>query len=247
MGPEGINTNSKTIEKKDSGFLYLVSTPIGNLQDITYRAVHTLKSCDLVVAEDTRQSKKLLNHYEISTPCTSYHDHNKIKVTPGLVEQLKHGKSISLITDAGTPGISDPAFYLVRECLKQSICVQAIPGATALIPALVISGLPTDRFVFEGFLPPRKGRKKRIESLVDESRTIILYESPYRVMKTLLDLREILGNRRVVVARELTKKFETVVYGDLDQMLRVPDRLVLKGEFVIVLEGLTRERSDKSV
>lgn len=200
-----------------------------------------LNSSDLIVAEDTRKSKVLLSHYQVSVPCASYHDHNKTKVTPGLLKRMINGDTIALITDAGTPGISDPAFYLVRETLQHNIKVQAIPGATALIPALIISGLPTDRFVFEGFLPPKKGRNKRIERLVDETRTIILYESPYRVLKTLSDLHEILGNRRVVVARELTKKFESVVYGELEELLQTPDRIVEKGEFVIVVEGLTRE------
>ncbi|MDZ7725370.1 MAG: 16S rRNA (cytidine(1402)-2'-O)-methyltransferase [candidate division KSB1 bacterium] len=173
-----MNTNSEEIEKSALGKLYLVSTPIGNLEDISYRAVSVLNSVDHILAEDTRKSKILLSHYKIATACSSYHDHNKTKVTPVLVERLVGGEDMALITDAGTPGISDPAFFLVREALKQNVQIHAIPGPTALISALVVSGLPTDRFVFEGFLPVKKGRKKRLEALIHEPELLFFTNPP---------------------------------------------------------------------
>ncbi len=228
-----------------AGTLYLVSTPIGNLKDISFRAIEVLKQANLIAAEDTRTSKTLLAEYNITTPLTSYHDYNKKKVTPGLINKLKNGTVIAVITDAGTPGISDPAFYLVREALSENINVQAIPGASAFLTALIISGLPADRFVFEGFLPHKKGRASRLQALSHEPRTIILYESPHRIFRTLNDLLETLGNRRVAVARELTKKFETVVRGHLDDIVKHPDKITPKGEFVVIAEGLGRKGKSK--
>jgi 16S rRNA (cytidine1402-2'-O)-methyltransferase len=224
------------------GVLYLVSTPIGNLRDITLRALDILRAVDLIAAEDTRKSKVLLQHFNIETPMTSHHDFNKEKVTPSLLGKLQDKLSIAVISDAGTPGISDPAFYLVREAIAHDIVVEAIPGATAFVPALILSGLPTDRFVYEGFLPHKKGRKTRLTELAAEPRTILLYESPHRIKRTLADIFEAFGDRRVSIARELTKKFEHVVRGSLSQVVPQLDSMVLKGEFVIAVEGVTRKR-----
>lgn len=225
------------MEAKQPGKLYLVSTPIGNLKDITLRAIDVLKNVDLIAAEDTRHAAILLRHYVITTPTTSFFDFNKEKKTPGLIKKLIQGQSIAVISDAGTPGISDPAFYLVREAIREGIPVEAIPGATAFVPALITSGLPTDRFVFEGFLPTKKGRQKRLQEISEEKRTVIIYESPQRLLKTLAHLKEHFGNRRLSVARELTKKFEQIYRGTLDDICENPDVLKLKGEFVIVVEG----------
>jgi 16S rRNA (cytidine1402-2'-O)-methyltransferase len=218
-----------------------VSTPIGNLRDITLRAIDVLQQVELVASEDTRKSRVLLDCYGIKTHMTSYYDYNKEKVTPGLVKQLLSSKSIALITDAGTPGISDPAFYLVREAIKNNINIEAIPGPTALVPALIISGLPTDKFVFEGFLPTKKGRHTRLELLKTETRTIILYESPKRILRTLQDLFAAFGERDVVVAREMTKKFEQVIRGKLGEITSDQNMFITKGEFVIVVHGLGKK------
>jgi len=223
------------------GTLYLVSTPIGNLQDITLRALKVLAQVDIIAAEDTRTSLKLLNHYTIKVPLTSYHDFNKEKVTPALIKRLESAESIAIISDAGTPGVSDPAFYLVREAIRRGINVESIPGATAFVTALTSSGLATDRFVFEGFIPVKKGRQKRLEELRLEPRTIIIYESPNRVVKTLQDIYAVLGNRQVVLARELTKIFEQFVRSSLEELLKTVETLTLKGEFVILVEGCSRE------
>jgi 16S rRNA (cytidine1402-2'-O)-methyltransferase len=224
-------------EIHQTGKLYLVSTPIGNLKDITIRALQVLSNVDLIAAEDTRHAALLLKHYEITTPTTSYFDFNKEKKTPGLIKKLAQGQSIAVISDAGTPGISDPAFYLVREAIREEIPVEAIPGATAFVPALIVSGLPTDRFVFDGFLPTKKGRQKRLQEIAQEKRTIILYESAQRLLKTLTDLKQHLGERRISIARELTKKFEQIYRGTLEHIDENPDLLKLKGEFVLVIEG----------
>ncbi len=221
--------------------LYLVSTPIGNLRDITLRAIDTLRQVELIAAEDTRKSKVLLDHFQIKTPIKSYHDFNKERVAAGFVERLRNGDSIAVISDAGTPGISDPAFYLVRKVIAEGIRVEAIPGATALVPALVISGLATDRFAFEGFLPTKKGRQTRLHELSQDPRTLIFYESPNRIKRTLGDLFEAFGERDVVVARELTKKFETILRGSLSDINSQVERMPLKGEFVIIVSGLTRK------
>jgi 16S rRNA (cytidine1402-2'-O)-methyltransferase len=218
--------------------LYLVPTPIGNLKDITLRALEVLKHVDLVLAEDTRTTSKLLNHYQITTPLTPYHQHNEHKVLSHLVSQLQAGKTMAVVTDAGTPGISDPAFLLVRECVKEGIRVETLPGATAFVPALVNSGLPCNRFVFEGFLPQKKGRQTLLKKLVEEERTIILYESPMRLVKTLEELAQYLGADRLCsVSRELTKMFEENVRGTLKELADHFKTKTVKGEIVIVIKG----------
>ena len=234
------------MESEHFGKLYLVSTPIGNLKDISFRALQVLSEVDLIAAEDTRHAGVLLKHYDVKTPTTSFFDFNKEKKTPGLINKLKAGNSIALISDAGTPGISDPAFYIVREAIKENITIEAIPGATALVPALILSGLPTDRFVFEGFLPAKKGRQTRLKELAEEKRTIILYESPKKILKTLSHLREYLGNRRVSISRELTKKFEEVYRCSLDDVCENPNKIKTKGEFVIIIEGKSLKKHRKN-
>jgi len=219
------------------GTLYIVSTPIGNLEDITHRAVKVLGEAGLIAAEDTRTTRVLLDHYGIRTPMTSYFSYNEKKRTPELIEKLLAGVSIALVSDAGTPGISDPAHRIVLAALEQSIPVVPIPGPTAFVSALIVSGLPTDHFVFEGFLPVKKGRKTKLESLRNEPRTIILYESPHRVMKTLTEIYEVLGDRQVVVARELTKKFEEIVRGPLSLVLNLLSAKKPRGEYVLILSG----------
>lgn len=219
------------------GRLYVVSTPIGNLKDITLRALEVLKAVDLIAAEDTRRTHVLLNHYGIETHTVSYFDFNKERKIPVLVEHLKNGGRLALVSDAGTPGISDPGFKLIRECVIEGIGIECIPGATAFIPALVGSGLPTDRFAFEGFLPPKKGRTKRLEQLQEEPRTLIFYESPHRILRTLRDLRSFLGDRKVVISRELTKRFEEIIRGNLSDFDTEDIRFKQKGEFVLVVEG----------
>jgi 16S rRNA (cytidine1402-2'-O)-methyltransferase len=219
------------------GTLYLVSTPIGNLEDITYRAVRILSSVDLIAAEDTRKTKILLDHFNISKPMVSYHSFNERQRAPELISKLLAGQSVAVVSDAGTPGISDPAFYLVRSAIEKEIPIVPIPGPSAFTTALIVSGLPTDRFVFEGFLPPKKGRKTKLESLRSEPRTIILYESPHRVLKTLSDISTYWGNRYVVVARELTKKFEEIVRGPVQSVLQELSQKPQRGEYVLVVEG----------
>lgn len=221
-----------------AGTLYLCATPIGNLEDMTFRAVRILKEADLIAAEDTRNSVKLLNHFEIRTPMTSYHEYNKIEKGKKLVEKLKEGADIALITDAGTPGISDPGEELVKMCLEEGISVTSVPGACACITALVISGLSTRRFAFEAFLPPDKKERTRIlEEMKKETRTMILYEAPHRLVKTLAELMDSLGNRRAAVCRELTKKHETVFNTTLSEAKTYYESHQPKGECVIILEG----------
>jgi len=218
--------------------LYLVPSPIGNLADITFRAIDILKMVDLILAEDTRTSSVLLNHYNIQKPLTPYHQHNEHKVLAHLTEQLQAGKTMALLTDAGTPGISDPAFLLVRECIKQDIKVECLPGATAFVPALVNSGLPINSFCFEGFLPLKKGRQTALKKLAVEERTMVFYESPMRLVKTLKDLIEYFGaERQCSVSRELTKKFEENKRGTLQEVHDHFDAKQVKGEIVIVVEG----------
>ncbi len=224
--------------KVESGKLYLVPTPIGNIADMTFRAVEVLKSVDLILAEDTRTSGYLLKQYEISTPTQSFHAHNEHKKSEKIIDQLKQGTSIAQISDAGTPGISDPGFLLIREALANDIPVDSLPGATAFLPALIKSGFPCDRFIFEGFLPHKKGRKGRIEALKDEKRTSIFYESPHRLLKTLKLFHEILEERRISVSRELTKKFEETKTGKIEEVLDYFSSKSIKGEFVIVLKGI---------
>lgn len=221
-----------------SGILYLCATPIGNLEDITFRVIRTLKEVDLIAAEDTRHSIKLLNHYEIKTPMTSYHEFNKIEKAKYLVEQLQSGKNIALITDAGTPAISDPGEELVRQAYAAGITVTSLPGACAAITALTLSGLATRRFSFEAFLPAdKKERQEVLEELKKDTRTVILYEAPHRIEKTLNELYETLGNRNITVIRELTKKHETVWQTTLSEAADYYRREEAKGEFVLVLEG----------
>lgn len=220
-----------------SGVLYVVSTPIGNLDDITRRAVRVLEEVDAIIAEDTRKTSILLQHLNISKPLISYHEHNEHKRAGELVDKLAAGASLALVSDAGTPGISDPGFLIVRECLKHAINVVPVPGASALLAALTVSGLPMERFVFEGFLPHKKGRRTRIETLKDEERTVVLYESPHRILRTLRELRETLGDRRAVIGRELTKKFEELVRGTLSELEQHFESKSVKGEFVLIVAG----------
>jgi 16S rRNA (cytidine1402-2'-O)-methyltransferase len=220
------------------GGLYLIPTPVGNLADFTFRAVEILKKVDVVLCEDTRTSSFLLHHYQISKPLTPYHQHNEHKILQHLVDQLMAGKTMGLITDAGTPGISDPAFLLVRECIKNDIRVECLPGATAFVPALVNSGLPTNRFVFEGFPPLKKGRHTLFTKLATEERTIIFYESPMRIVKTLDEISSYFGNDRMCsVSRELTKKFEETKRGTLKEVADYFRAKTVKGEIVIVIAG----------
>ena len=218
--------------------LYIVPSPIGNLADITFRAVEVLKTVDLILAEDTRTSSVLLNHYNIQKPVSPYHQHNEHKILTHLTEQLAAGKIMALITDAGTPGISDPAFLLVRECIKNNIKVECLPGATAFVPALVNSGLPMNSFCFEGFLPLKKGRQTMLKKLVEEERTMIFYESPMRLLKTLNEFIQYFGpDRQCCVSRELTKKFEENARGSLQEVHDHFNAKTVKGEIVIVVKG----------
>jgi len=219
--------------------LYLVPTPIGNLEDITLRALRVLKEVDLIAAEDTRTAGVLLDHFDIDTPTTSYHDHNEHKKAPKLVSRMKAGQDVALISEAGSPGISDPGFYLTRACVEEGIRVEPLPGPTSFVPALTASALPSDRFVFEGFLPKKKGRQTRLRFLADEPRTMVFFESPYRLVRTLGDFIEHFGAaRRTVVARELTKKFEEFRRGTLEEVLSYfAQQTKVRGEFVIIVEG----------
>ena len=218
--------------------LYIVPTPIGNLADMTFRAIEILKSVDLILAEDTRTSSVLLQHYQIQKPITPYHQHNEHKVIHHLAEQLLGGKTMALLTDAGTPGISDPAFLLVRECVKQGVVVECLPGATAFVPALVNSGLPMNNFCFEGFLPLKKGRQTFLKRMATEQRTMVFYESPVRLVKTLTDFIGYFGaDRQCCVSRELTKKFEENKRGSLQEVHDYFSAKPVKGEIVIVVEG----------
>ena len=219
----------------ETGTLFIVSTPIGNLGDITFRAVETLKLVSLVAAEDTRHSKKLFSHYKIHTPLISYYEHNKFTRIPIIIDHLLNGNDLALISDAGTPGISDPAYKLIREAIKEEITVESIPGASASLAALISSGLPTDRFIFEGFLPPKKGRKARISRVKDEQATLIYYESPKRLQRTLKDLLDELGDRPAVVSRELTKLHEEIKRGTLSELLSYFKTRTLRGECVILI------------
>ncbi len=218
--------------------LYLVPTPLGNLKDMTLRGIEVLQSVDVILCEDTRTSSKLLQHYQIQKPLSPYHQHNEHKIVAHLIDQLKAGKTFALITDAGTPAISDPAFLLVRECVKEGVKVECLPGATAFVPALVNSGIPTNRFVFEGFLPLKKGRQTMLKELAIEPRTIILYESPMRLVKTLKELAVYFGeNRLASVSRELTKMFEENKQGSLAELAVYFESKAVKGEIVIVVAG----------
>lgn len=222
----------------DPSTLYVVPTPIGNLADITHRSLSVLIDVELILCEDTRVSRKLLNHYDIDTPTKSYHMHNEHRMVDGLVEQLQQGLSMALISDAGTPAISDPGFLLVRACLQAGLSVITLPGPTAFIPALIQSGFPSDRFVFEGFLPHKKGRKSRLTQLEKENKTIVLYESPHRILKTLTQCVEVMGpDRPASISRELTKAFEETIRGTLEELEAHFTVHLPKGEFVLVIQG----------
>ena len=216
--------------------LFIVPTPIGNLKDITIRAIETLQSVDTVYAEDTRTSSKLLNHYEIKTPMQSFHMHNEHAKLENIISSLKQGKTGAIISDAGTPGISDPGFSLVRACIKNGIEVECLPGPTALIPALINSGFPCEKFSFEGFLPAKKGRTKRLKEIAVQEKTMIFYESPHRLIKTLKDFSQYFGvENQVSVSREISKKFEQTIRGTISQAIQYFEKIKPKGEFVIVL------------
>ncbi|MXV53033.1 16S rRNA (cytidine(1402)-2'-O)-methyltransferase [Pedobacter sp. HMF7647] len=227
--------------------LYLVPTPIGNMEDMTFRAIRVLKDADVILAEDTRTSAPLLKHFGIDKKVFSHHQHNEHQSATEIVRFLKEGKNVALISDAGTPAISDPGFFLVREALKNGLDVECLPGATAFVPALVNSGLPADRFTFEGFLPVKKGRQTRLKELVEEERTMIFYESPHRLLKTLEEFGEYFGvERQASVSRELTKMFEETVRGTLEEVKTHFETNVLKGEFVICVEGREKVKSKRS-
>ena len=220
------------------GILYVVPTPVGNMEDMTFRAIRILKEADLILAEDTRTSGILLKHYEIKNAMQSHHKFNEHKTVEGIVNRIKAGETVALISDAGTPGISDPGFLVVRECVKNDIEVQCLPGATAFVPALVSSGLPDERFCFEGFLPQKKGRMTRLNALADEPRTMIFYESPYRLLKTLTQFQEIFGaDRQVSVCREISKVHEESVRGTLQEVVAHFTATEPRGEIVIILAG----------
>ena len=218
--------------------LYIIPTPIGNLEDITFRSIRVLKKVDVVLAEDTRTSKKLFSHYNIDTPLSSFHMHNEHRVLSKWIERIKNGETIALISDAGTPAISDPGFLLVRACVKENIEVDCFPGATAFVPALVNSALACEKFIFEGFLPVRKGRQTRLMFLSEEERTMIFYESPHRILKTLKQFSEYFGeDRKVSVSREISKMFEETRRGNLIEVLQYFENKKPKGEFVIIVDG----------
>lgn len=227
----------------DPGTLYIVSTPIGNLKDISLRAIDVLSQVDLIAAEDTRKSRVLLDRYNVNTPVTSFFSYNQVKKSPELIRRLINDDCIAIISDAGTPGISDPAYYLVKQAIQKNIKIEAIPGAAAFLTALVVSGLPVNRFVFEGFLPVKKGRKTRLRHLSDEERTLIFYESPHRILRTLKDLLDNFGNRQIVIARELTKKFEEILrFSIAEALLELQKRTSIKGEFVLIVEGKSNKK-----
>ncbi|MBR6592171.1 MAG: 16S rRNA (cytidine(1402)-2'-O)-methyltransferase [Prevotella sp.] len=230
------------------GILYVVPTPVGNMEDMTFRAIRILKEADLVLAEDTRTSGVLLKHYDIQNHLMSHHKFNEHGTSAGIVERLKAGATVALISDAGTPGISDPGFFLVREAVRAGVEVQCLPGATAFVPALVSSGLPCDRFAFEGFLPPKKGRQTKLDSLKEEPRTMIFYESPYRLLKTLQQLAEVMGaDRQASVCREISKVHEESVRGTLEEVIAHFTETEPRGEIVIIVAGFdAKEQKNKN-
>jgi len=235
-------------KNKTRGILYICGTPIGNLEDITIRALRILKEVKLIAAEDTRHTKKLLIHYHINTKVTSYHEYNKFKKAPYLVEILKNGQDIALVSDAGMPGISDPGYVLINLALNNNIKIIPIPGVSALITALVVSGLSTDKFVFEGFLPRKiKERKRYFKSIKNEERTIIFYETPHRLKRALKDMLEILGDRKIVIARELTKKYEEIIRGKLTPVLSEMNTKEIKGEITLVVQGGIKEKGNDTI
>ncbi|MDD2551723.1 MAG: 16S rRNA (cytidine(1402)-2'-O)-methyltransferase [Dysgonamonadaceae bacterium] len=232
-------------EGRNKGILYVVPTPIGNLEDMTFRAINVLKKCDFILAEDTRKSGFLLKHYEIETKMFSHHKFNEHKSSQQIVERILTGADVALISDAGTPAISDPGFLLVRSCIENGIGVECLPGATAFVPALVMSGMPSDRFCFEGFLPHKKGRQSRLRELENEQRTMVFYESPYRVMKTLTQFAETFGeNRYVSVSREISKLYEETIRGSVAELIAHFTNNEPRGEFVIVVNGKEKNKKD---
>ena len=225
-------------EEIQRGALYVVPTPIGNLEDITLRALNILKQVDVIAAEDTRTTKFLLDHYNIEKTLLSFYSHNEQVRVPQIIQRLKNGDSVAIVSDAGTPGISDPAFSIITAAIENEIKIIPLPGPTAFVPVLVASGMPTHEFVFEGFLPHKKGRRTKLERLRTEQRTIVLYESPHRILKTLTELLEYCGDRRVVVGREMTKIYEEIIRGNLSDVVKDFSTRIIKGEFVIVLQGI---------
>lgn len=237
--------NKRLDKNKTEGILYICGTPIGNLEDITLRVLKILKEVKLIAAEDTRHTKKLLNHYQINTKVTSYYEYNKIKKATYLVEMLKNSQDIALVSDAGMPGISDPGYVLVNLALKNNIKIIPIPGVSALITALVVSGLPTDKFVFEGFIPRKiKERKRYFKSIENEERTIIFYEAPHRLKRALKDMLEIWGDRKIVIARELTKMYEEIIRGKLSRVLSEINAKDIKGEITLVVQGGIKKKGN---
>ncbi|NLA62585.1 MAG: 16S rRNA (cytidine(1402)-2'-O)-methyltransferase [Bacteroidales bacterium] len=233
-------------EIDSSGILHVVPTPIGNLEDITYRAIKVLKEVDFILAEDTRTSGFLLKHYDIATKMFSHHKFNEHKSSQQIVERIEAGANVALISDAGTPAISDPGFLIVRACVEAGIRIECLPGATAFVPALVMSGLPNDRFCFEGFLPPKKGRQTRLKELADEQRTMVFYESPYRVLKTLTQFAEFFGEERLATrSREISKIYEDTKRGTLSQLVEHFTKTDPRGEFVIVVSGKETKKENK--
>ncbi len=231
-----------------TGTLYIVATPIGNLEDITFRAIRILKEVDLIAAEDTRHTKHLLDRYLIETPLTSYHDHNKEEKAPVLVDRMLDGKSLALVSDAGTPGISDPGYFLINLAINRNIPVVPIPGATAVIAALSVSGMPTDSFIFEGFLPAKHhARLKRLKDLAKEERTIIFYEAPHKITRTIEDMIEVFGDRSAVITRELTKIHEETIRGTLLEILKHLQTGSIKGEFTIILHGASTKTLQQDI
>lgn len=230
--------------KEKQGKLYICATPIGNLEDITIRAIKTLRQVDLIAAEDTRRTIKLLNRYKIKKPIISYYEHNELLREDLFIEKLNEGHTIALVSDAGTPGLSDPGYRLIKRCIDEGVEVEVLPGPCAAITALVASGLPTDKFLFYGFLPRKKGgRKKVLIGLSEEDKTIVIYESPHRIMSLLDELVEIFGDRKIVLARELTKKFEEIIRGTPKEIISGLKSRKLKGEIVLVINGLTRKNN----
>jgi len=226
---------------EEIGTLYIISTPIGNLKDATHRSLELLNDVDLIAAEDTRRTGVLLKHYDIKTPLSSFNSYNQVKKSDRLIARLKAGHDLALVSDAGTPGISDPLYYLVKVALNERVPVVSLPGPSAVLVALTVSGLPMNRFVFEGFLPRKKGRKKLIEELVQEKRTIVLFESPHRIVKTLNELYQVMGERKVVLARELTKIHEEVLRGTLGELAIKAEEQKLKGEITLVISGAPKK------
>ncbi len=233
----------KAKEVEETGTLYIISTPIGNLKDVTHRSLALLSDVDLIAAEDTRRTGILLKHYDIKTPLSSFNTYNQVKKSDRLIARLKGGHDLALVSDAGTPGVSDPLYYLVKVALDERVPVVSLPGPSAVLGALTVSGLPVNRFVFEGFLPRKKGRKKLIEELAQEKRTIVLFESPHRIVKTLNELYQAMGERKAALARELTKIHEEVIRGTLGELAIKAEEKKLKGEITLVISGAPKTRN----